>query len=549
MVAGRIVAGPHVRDACARHLRDLVEGHQRGLVWDRPAAELSIDFYPDVLRLNGGKFEGQPFHLKGWQCFIIGCVYGWKRADTGKRRFRTVYIETGKGSGKSPLAAGMGVKGLTSDGEQRAEVYSAATKKDQAAILFRDAVAMVQYSPELKARCHISGAPGKETNIAYNATMSFFRPLSSDDGKSGPRPHVGLIDELHEHRDASVIEMMIAGFKFREQPLLAAITNAGSGKTNVCWDYHEYASKVASGMLIDDEFFGYVCALDEKDDPFKSEKCWIKTNPSLPELPGVGYLRTQVKTARGMPAKEALVLRLNFCRWTEAENPWLSPHVWHAAQREYTLAQYRGRRCFAGLDMSSTTDVTALVLAFEPRDASESWALFPFFWLPKDGLADKEDKDRVPYLAWLKAGYFEALPGKAINKKAIVQRLVEITAGHDLVHVAYDRWRIEDLKMHLEDEGVSLPLVEFGQGFKDMSPAVEEFERLLLNEKMVHPGNPMFTWMAANAVIVQDPAGNQKLSKERATGRIDGIVAGVMAVGATLKPGASTVHDGRLMLA
>lgn len=533
-----------MRDACARHLRDLKNGAARGLTWDRAEAEKAIDFYPDVLRLNGGQFEGAVFHLLPWECFIVGSIYGWKNA-AGTRRFRVVYVETGKGSGKSPLAAGIGIKGLTADKEPRAEVYSAATKKDQAEILFRDAVAMVRYSTDLSTRCHISGAIGRETNIAFNKTMSFFRPISSDEGKSGPRPHVGLVDELHEHRDSSVIDMMIAGFKGRSQPILFTITNAGSGKTSVCWNYHEYARQVCSGLANNDEFFGYVCALDEKDDPFADEDCWLKTNPSLPALPGLNYLRGQVKSARGMPAKESLVKRLNFCIWTEADSPAISSHVWMSARRDYTIKDFIGRRCRAGLDLSSTTDLTALVLAFEPRDEAEPWALFPYFWLPGDDLADKEEKDRVPYLAWRKAGHIETHPGRAINKLAVIRRMVEITASFELVSVAYDRWRIEDLKMLMAQEGIDLPLLPFGQGFKDMGPAWDEFERLLLNGRLVHPGNPVLTWNAANAIVVEDPAGNKKPAKDRVTGRMDGIVATIMAIGKSAgdEPGPSVYEE------
>jgi phage terminase large subunit-like protein len=533
VVKKKIVAGPHVRDACARHLKDLKEGSGRGLVWDKAAAELAIDFYADILRLNGGQFEGKPFVLKPWQAFIIGSLYGWK-TDAGVRRFRMAYVETAKGSGKSPLAAGIGIKGLVADGEQRAEIYSAATKKDQAAILFRDAVAMYHYSPELKTRCAVSGAAGKEWNIAYNKTMSFFRPIASDEGQSGPRPHVGLIDELHEHRDSTVIEMMRAGVKSRRQPIIFMITNAGSGRTSICWTYHEYACKVASGALQDDSFFAYVCALDENEDPFADESCWVKVNPSLPELPGMQYLREQVTQARGMPAKEALVKRLNFCVWTEAENPWLSPHLWRAAQRSSALDEFKGRRVYAGLDLSSTQDLTSLALLFEPRNDQEKWALKTYFWLPGDGLVEKEDKDHVPYLAWRDAGWLTALPGRAINKREVVEALVRLTAPFQLVGVAYDRWRIEDLKMMLAEVGQDLPMIEFGQGFKDMAPAIDEFERKLLNGQLEHDGNPVMTWNASNAVVTADPAGNRKLDKSRATGRIDGAVASVMAVGITL---------------
>ena len=198
VTAGKILAGPDIRNACARHLRDLDEGPARGLVWDIEAAQRAYDFFAKVLKLNGGEHEGAPFILLPWQCFIVGSIFGWKRED-GYRRFRTAYVESGKGSGKSPLAAGVGLYCLMADREPRAEVYAAATKKDQAMILFRDAVAMVDQSPALLQRIQKSGGAGKEWNLAYLQAGSFFRPISSDDGQSGPRPHCALIDEIHEH--------------------------------------------------------------------------------------------------------------------------------------------------------------------------------------------------------------------------------------------------------------------------------------------------------------------------------------------------------------
>ena len=214
VVAGERVAGPHVRGQCARHLLDMKEGHKRGLVWNVEESEKAQGFYADVLKLNGGDFEGKPFVLLPWQQFVIGSLFGWMGAD-GHRRFRNAYIETAKGSGKSPLAAGVGMLGLVADNEPRAEIYSAATKKDQAMILFRDAVAMVDQSPELGKRLQKSGTGERCWNLAYMAQGAFFRPISSDDGQSGPRPHIGLIDELHEHKTNTVVEMMRAGTKSR----------------------------------------------------------------------------------------------------------------------------------------------------------------------------------------------------------------------------------------------------------------------------------------------------------------------------------------------
>ena len=543
VVAGKIIAGPHVRDACARHLHDLATAQQRGLVWSLEHARRAIGYFEDVLHLNGGEFEGRPFEVLEWQAFIIGSLFGWLGID-GHRRFRSAYVETAKGSGKSPLSAGIGLYGLTSDGEARAEVYAAATKKDQAMILFRDAVAMVDQSPLLRDRLEKSGAAGREWNLAHLASGSFFRPVSADDGQSGPRPHIALLDEIHEHKSRMVVDMMRAGTKSRRQALIFMITNSGVDKHSVCWEYHDYGAKVSAagaagtmpgGAYYDDSFFAYICALDEGDDPFKDERCWHKANPSLKHgVPGLKYLREQVTEARGMPAKEATVRRLNFCQWVESNSPWIGRDLWFAGEEIEAIEQLRGRRCWAGLDLSSTQDLTSAVLIFEPTEQDPSWRLLPTFWLPEEGLHDKAEKDRVPYLAWRDAGWLETTPGRAINKLHVIHRLAELADQYDLQAIAYDRWRIEDFKVLLDSEGVSLPpLVPFGQGFKDMSPALDEFERRLLNGQLKHNGNPVMTWCAANAITVTDPSGNRKVAKDKATGRVDGIVAAIMAVGSS----------------
>ncbi len=533
--SGKKIAGPHVRDACKRHLDDLEHGHKRGLTFDRTAAERAVGFFRDVLRLNGGEFEGQPFELLDWQQFVVGSLFGWKGTD-GWRRFRVAYIETAKGSGKSPLAAGVGMYGMVADGESRAEIYAGATKKDQAMVLFRDAVAMWQQSPALHARLKSSGTGENVWNLAYLDKGSFFRPISADDGQSGPRPHMALIDEIHEHRNNTVVEMLRAGTKSRRQAMIFMITNSGANKTGPAWQYHDYAAKVSAGLLKDDSFFGYVCALDEGDDPFRSEKCWAKANPSLQgaNLPGVKYLREQVTEARGMPGKEALIRRLCFCQWTDAVNPWISADVWLGAQQEYDWRELRGRKAYAGFDLGSTTDLTGLVLYVEPAEAGEPWRLVPFCWLPEEGLDRKEELDRVPYLAWRNAGYLETTPGRAVSRLHLVRRLAELAECFDLsAGVAVDRWRMEDIKAMADDAGITIPpLIAFGQGYKDMSPAIEAFETALLNREVVHSGHPVLTWCAANAVTVSDDAENRKLSKDKATGRIDLMVAAVMAVGA-----------------
>lgn len=531
VVSGVRIAGPDIRNSCKRFLADL--DNKRGLVWNVDEANKAIRFCANVLKLNGGDYEGKPFELLPWQKFIFGNLFGWYGAD-GYRRYRVAYVETGKGSGKSPLAAAVGLKGLVADAESRAEIYAAATKKDQAMILFRDAVAMVDQSPELSRRLVKSGTGEKTWNLAYLEKGSFFKPISSDDGQSGPRPHIALIDEVHEHKTNVVVEMMRAGTKSRRQALIFLITNSGSNKLGPCWSYHEYGARVASGELIDDAFFSFICSLDEVDDPFTSEDCWFKSNPSLQDadLPGLKYLREQVTEARGMPSKEAMVRRLNFCQWTDAESPWISADVWKNAQADFDWKDFRGRRAYAGLDLSSTTDLTGLVLWIEPIEEGEPWRLVPFAWLPEVELQRKADHDRVPYVQWKAQGHLETTPGRAVSRRMVLQRLSALSQFFEIVEVAYDRWRIEDLLAMASDEGIELPtMVPFGQGYKDMSPAIETFERMLLNGEVVHNGHPVLNWCASNAVTVSDDAENRKLSKEKAIGRIDLIVASVMGAG------------------
>jgi phage terminase large subunit-like protein len=533
VVAGELIAGPDIRNACKRHLDDLEHGHKRGLTFDVEKSTRALEFFRKVLKLNGGKYEGKPFEPLPWQCFIIGSLFGWMGPD-GKRRYREAYIETGKGSGKSPLAAGIGIYGLVSDGEHRAEIYAAATKKDQAMILFRDAVAMVKQSPALAQRIETSGGAGKEWNLAYLQTGSFFRPISSDDGQSGPRPHIGLIDEYHEHKTSNMLEMLVAGSKSREQALFVTITNSGTNKNSPCWQRHEYGAKVAEGTLQNDAFFSFICSLDEGDDPMDDESCWYKSNPSLQgyDLPGMKYLREQVAAAKGMPAKESIVRRLNFCQWTGAESPWISTEIWKQLAQVYGLDELIGRRAYAGLDLASTTDLTGLVLLVEPIAVGEEWKILAFPFLPDGNLDEKEKEDAVPYLQWKALGHLNTTPGAAISKRIVAQFLSAMCERFEIIACAYDRWRIEDFKQIAEDDGIALPeMVAFGQGYKDMSPAVEKFETMILNGEIAHNSHPVMNWCIGNAVTEEDAAGNRKLTKAKATGRMDLTVAAVMAVG------------------
>lgn len=552
---GELAAGPFVRGSCRRHLADLERSETdpdyrfKFVVEESAKAML---FFEKYLLLNGGQYEGKPFILLPWQAFIVGSIFGWKRKSDGFRRFRVAYVETPKGSGKSPLAGGIGLKGLVADGEPRAEVYAAATYKDQAMVLFRDAIAFYDQSPKLQKMLIASGTGSMRWNLSFPNKGSFFRVISSEKkGQSGPRPHVVLLDEIHEHTDGTVIEMLRAGFKFRRQPLSFMITNAGHDKTSICWEYHDLGAKVATGAIENDEFFSYICALDEEDlvdDRYMvDESLWVKVNPSLDAgLPGYDYIRGQIREARGLPSKMATVRRLCFCIWTEAENPAISREAWTACQDAvFDPARLRGRKCWGGLDLSATQDLTAFALMFQPTEEDPLWRLKVWFWIPGIGLRRKAEQDHVPYIAWRDAGHIRAIDRRTVEYEFVVTDLVEILEGLDCKMIAFDRWKMKDFKKDQDRLGVTLPeLVEFGQGYKSMGPAVKVFETKLIEGTLRHDGNPCLTWCASNVAAVEDAAENKKYDKSRSTGRIDGIVAAVMACGIIEEVDPRSVYEG-----
>lgn len=574
VVDGRLPAGPHVRNACARHLKDLEKQAEKGLVWDLAAADRVLRYFPTVLTVLKNK-RIVPFELLEWQAFIVGSIFGWKRRPSEEelaeydlepgdlvRRFTTAYVETGKGSGKSPLAAGIGHYMLLSDGEPAAEVYAAATKKDQAMILFNDAVAMRKNSPALKDKLIPSGV-NPVYKLTHYSSGSFFKPISNDDGQSGPRPYCALVDEVHEHKDRSTITMLEAGFKFRVSPLLFLITNSGSDKKTVCGEYHDHSVAVVAGEREDEGLFAYVCALDEGDDPLSDESCWPKANPSLGQTIKRDYLRRQVANANALPGNQNTVLRLNFCVWTEADTAWITRKAWQSREVEDLVVEdFEGAEGYGGLDLSFSRDLTAHAAVF-PETVAGVVNLYAFvdFWTPADTLAAREEKDRVPYGKWVEAGHLIATPGKVIKLANVAHRMAYFARHFDWRGTAYDAYREKELADDLEElgfEDVAELMHEHPQGFrraklygpdgrpvKDpetgkvadnplwMPGSVEALENAILEERLFVKLNPVLRWNVGAAVARPDPAGTggKVFSKLKATGRIDGLVALAQAVG------------------
>lgn len=550
--SGEIVAGPHVRDAAARHLRDMEEAEGRGYWFDVEAADRFFRFCEAVLRLSEGQFDGVPFRLHPSQKFICGSLFGWKRKSDGKRRFRRAYIEQGKGNGKSPMVGAIGLYGLVADGEAGAQIYAAGATKEQAGILFRDAVAMVDQSPSLDAKIRRSGGPGREYNLAHMRSGSFFRPVSRETKKtgSGPRPHFALCDEVHEHPDGGVIEILERGFKFREQPLLVMITNSGSDRQSICWHERKHAVAVAAGDVEDDTTFAYVCALDEGDDPFEDPSCWIKANPLLGVTITEEYLSIQVAQARNIPAKANGIRRLHFCEWTDAESAWISRSAWEAIE-DHTLdiEDFRGRAVFAGLDLSAKADLTAKALVFpdgETEDGQPKFAAFVHGYTPEETLKARAEKDGAPYDLWVDAGFITATPGKKTRLDFVAQDLLDDAAAFDLDFVAYDNFLIADFEAILGDMGAELPMLDHPQGWNKrkrttadgqeitlwMPGSIDELETLILEGRLRVHVNPALRAAVSSATFDRSPADLRRFTKHKATARIDMAVALAMAVGA-----------------
>ena len=577
VVSGEVVAGPHVRNACCRHLKDLERTD--GIRFDPEAAQFAFDFFEGVLRLSEGQFEGRPFELHPSQAFIIGSLFGWKRED-GRRRFRRAYIEQGKGNGKSPLAGGIGLYGMTAAGEAGAQIYAAAAKREQAGILFADAVKMVKQSPALAKRLEFSGGPGREFNIAHHASGSFFRPVSRDTGKtgSGPRPYFVLADEVHELPDRKIIEMLERGFKFRREPLLFMITNSGSDRNSVAWEEHEHAIKVAAGNIdavtdptflgeiIDDTTFSYVCALDESDDPLSDPSCWIKANPLLGVTITEEYLRETVAQAKAIPGQLNGILRLHFCVWTDAETAWMTRATLEPCIADFDPASHHGKPIWMGLDLSQNRDITALGAVVKTGTNDEGKPTFDAWveaWTPGDTLTAREMRDRLPYAVWAREGHIHAPSGESVSYRHVAQTLAEYGRDFDIQIVAYDRFAFKRFEEDVDELGLSVPFAEYPQGGLKkgkalvaggeglwMPGSVRLLEEALLEGRIRLKRNPVLISAMMSAVIEEDKWGNHWLAKTRSVNKIDAAIALAMALGAAMgvETEGPSVYAGRGLL-
>jgi phage terminase large subunit-like protein len=524
VVAGKIVASKLVRQQFERHLRDLEQGPARGLVFDRAAAQRVIDFFAGFLCHTEGEYDGKPFILDPYQQAVVWILYGWKWAATGYRRFKFAYLEIARGQGKSAFASGLCIYELIAFGEPGAQVYSAATDKKTAKLVWDTAALMVRRSPALSKRITLF-----RDNMHIPGTASKFEPCSSEDTNlMGLRPSFICLDELHAHATSGVWDVMISAMGKRRNPLLFAITNSGFDRTSVCWRQREYSEKVLAGIIEDDAWFAFIAGLDPEDD-WEDESNWPKANPALGTIVNLDDMRQQALKAKADPSALNSFLRFRLSVWTSADTAWMPMDKWDLCNAAVDQEALKGRPCYGGLDLSTTTDISAFVLLFPPYGDDPLWYVLPKLFLPEDAIAQRSKRDRVPYDVWARQGFFELTPGNVIDYDFIRAAIRELAEQYDIREIAFDRWNSSQLVTQLMADGFEM--VKFGQGYESMNAPTKRLLELVLTGELAHGGHPVMRWSASNVRCTPDPAGNIKMDKGKSREKIDPMVALDMATG------------------
>jgi len=526
---GRMI-GKLEQQAYDRHEADLKRQGTSGFPFRYypEAAQRAVDFFQKHLKHGSGEWAGQPFILSDWEKFIVRMAFGWLRPD-GSRRYRYIYIQVARKNGKTEFAAGLLLAVMFLDNEAGSECYTVATKRDQAKICWEAARRMILQSPVLR-----QFSKPMKTSIVVEDLWAKIEPLSADyNTLDGLNTHGAVLDEIHQHRDSGLWDVIDTSTGARRSPLMIGISTAGAGMAGVAWDLRKHGVEVLDpeDMVTDDAFLFYICEPDEGDD-WKDSTTWQKGNPNL----GISVKEEQIaekcQRAQDSPRNQNAFRRLHCNEWTEQVERFIDLDVWDQCAGPVGWSELpehlSGRRCYAGIDLSTSIDLTALVLAF-PDPETEKVALIADFWLPMDSLRKRVEKDKVPYDTWRDLGLLHLTPGNVIDYDYILQSLLEKSRLYEIPEICYDPYLALQFALRAQEEG--LPMIEHRQGVITMNEPTRAFERLILSRKLEHGGNPVLRWMAGNVAVTENATGLLKPDKKVSTERIDGIVAGIMAVG------------------
>lgn len=513
--------------------------------YDKESADSVVNFI-EQLKHTKGEFYNKPFELIDWQEQIIRDIFGILKPD-GYRQFTTAYIEVPKKCGKSELAAAVALYMLCADGEQRAEVYGCAADRDQSSLVFDVACDMVRLCPALMKRCDIR--PSRKT-IGFGPTNSSYKALSAEvAGKSGVNVSALIFDELWVQKDRKFFQMMTVGTSdARRNPLHFIITTAGNDTNSICYELHQKAVDIIEGRKIDPTFYPVIYGAAEGDD-WTDPKVWEKANPSLGITIGIDKVQAACDSARQNPGEENAFRQLRLNQWVKQSVRWMPMDKWDKCAFAVSEDVLEGRVCYGGLDLSSTTDITAFVLVFPPFEEEDKYILLPYFWIPEETLDLRVRRDHVPYDIWERQGFIQTTEGNVVHYGYIEKFIERLGERFNIREIAFDRWGAVQMVQNLE--GMGFTVVPFGQGFKDMSPPTKELMKLVLEQRIAHGGHPVLRWMMDNIYIKTDPAGNIKADKEKSTEKIDGAVAAIMGLDRAIRCGTDTsesVYDNRGLL-
>ena len=513
--------------------------------YDKDAADYAVMFIESLCHTKG-TWAGKPFELIDWQEQIIRDLFGILKPN-GYRQFNTAYVEIPKKMGKSELAAAVALLLTCGDGEERAEVYGCAADRQQAAIVFDVAADMVRMCPALSRRVKILAS---QKRIIYKPTNSFYQVLSAEAySKHGFNIHGVVFDELHTQPNRKLFDVMTKGSgDARMQPLYFLITTAGTDTHSICYETHQKAKDILEGRKIDPTFYPVIYGADESED-WTDPKVWRKANPSLGITVGIDKVRAACESARQNPGEENAFRQLRLNQWVKQAVRWMPMEKWDACAFAVNEDALEGRVCYGGLDLSSTTDITAFVLVFPPTDEDDRYVVLPYFWIPEDSMDLRVRRDHVPYEVWERQGYLMTTEGNVVHYGYIEKFIERLGEKFNIREIAFDRWGAIQMVQNLE--GMGFTVVPFGQGFKDMSPPTKELMKLVLEKRIAHGGHPVLRWMMDNIYIRTDPAGTIKADKERSTEKIDGAVATIMALDRAIRCGnvsTASVYDDRGIL-
>ena len=513
--------------------------------YDKEYADFAVAFIESLCHTKG-TWAGKKFELIDWQEQIIRDLFGTLKPN-GYRQFNTAYIEIPKKQRKSELAAAVALLLTCGDGEQRAEVYGCAADRQQASIVFEVAADMVRMCPALSKRVKILAS---QKRIIYIPTNSFYQVLSAEAySKHGFNIHGVVFDELHTQPNRKLFDVMTKGSgDARMQTLYFLITTAGTDTHSICYETHQKAKDILDGRKIDPTFYPVIYGADENDD-WTDPKVWEKANPSLGITVGIDKVRAACESAKQNPSEENSFRQLRLNQWVKQAVRWMPMDKWDKCAFAVNEDDLRGRVCYGGLDLSSTTDITAFVLVFPPLDEEDKYVIIPYFWIPEDTLDLRVKRDRVPYDVWERQGYLQTTEGNVIHYGYIEKFIESLGERFNIREIAFDRWGAVQMVQNLE--GMGFTVVPFGQGFKDMSPPTKELIKLTLEQRIAHGGHPVLRWNMDNIFVRTDPAGNIKADKEKSTEKIDGAIATIMALDRAIRCGnnnCASVYDDRGLL-